>query len=190
MGEPAAKASAVDVGNAHHVFLERVAITQTETVTQLKSEARRLEEQGVLSAEEAMLLDFDGLSAFWSSDLGSRIRAQAQFVGRELAFTARFSPEELARVTGEPASPSLAREFVVVQGVADLAVILPQKIWLVDFKTDEVAPKELLDKVKLYEPQLRLYAGALERIYQRRVAEGWLYFLAAREGHLCRACSE
>jgi ATP-dependent helicase/nuclease subunit A len=127
------------------------------------------------------LLDWDGLGAFWSSELGARIRTEAGFVQRELPFTARFSPQELAGITGEPVDPSLASEFVVVQGVVDLAVIRPQEIWVLDFKTDDVAPKELSDKVKRYEPQLRLYAQALQRIYKRPAVGVWLYFLEARE---------
>jgi ATP-dependent helicase/nuclease subunit A len=75
----------------------------------------------------------------------------------------------------------LAGEFVVVQGVADLVVLLPKEIWLVDFKTDEVKPGELAAKTRLYEPQLKLYAQALSRIYERPVTECWLQFLAAQK---------
>jgi ATP-dependent exoDNAse (exonuclease V) beta subunit len=76
----------------------------------------------------------------------------------------------------------LAGEFVVVQGVADLVVLLPKEIWLVDFKTDEVRPGELAAKARLYEPQLKLYAHALSRIYdERRVTECWLHFLAPQK---------
>ena len=39
--------------------------------------------------------------------------------------------------------PALEDEFVVVQGVADLVVVLPGEIWLVDFKTDELKSGEL-----------------------------------------------
>jgi len=73
-------------------------------------------------------------------------------------------------------------EFVVVQGVADLAVILPEAIWLVDFKTDRVSAGELPERARLYAPQLKLYARALSQIYRRPVTECWLYFLRPREG--------
>jgi ATP-dependent helicase/nuclease subunit A len=75
----------------------------------------------------------------------------------------------------------LEAEFVVVQGVADLAVLLPGEIWLVDFKTDEITANELREKKRLYEPQLKLYALALEKIYSRPVTERWLHFLSARK---------
>ena len=50
-----------------------------------------------------------------------------------------------------------------------------------DFKTDHFAESQLADKVKIYEIQLRLYAKALERIYQRPVTETYLHFLALRK---------
>jgi ATP-dependent helicase/nuclease subunit A len=178
---PGANASAAEIGDAHHAFLEQVAIERTETIAGLKAEAQRLQERGALRAEETGLLDFGSLAGFWGSDLGARLRTQAQFVQRELPFTARFSPAELGRVTGEPDDLSLVGEFVVVQGVVDLAVLLPREIWLVDFKTDEARPRDLPAKVKLYGPQLKLYAQALAKIYQRPVSEAWLYFLGPRE---------
>jgi ATP-dependent helicase/nuclease subunit A len=70
-------------------------------------------------------------------------------------------------------------EFVVVQGVADLVVLRPDEIWLVDFKTDRVRPRELADKSKQYEPQVRLYAAALNKIFGRPVTRRALHFLLA-----------
>ena len=68
-------------------------------------------------------------------------------------------------------------EFVVVQGVADLVVIQPEEIWLLDYKTDQVRPEMLDDRIKAYTPQLAVYALALSRIYQRPVTRRWLHFL-------------
>ena len=65
--------------------------------------------------------------------------------------------------------------------MVDLAVIQPGEIWLVDFKTDELKVNELADKAQGYEPQLKLYARALARIYQRPVTECCLYFLSVRK---------
>ena len=170
------KLSAAEVGTAHHTFLQLVSLEQTGTLAGLKTEARRLELEQSLSAEELAHLDFAALAAFWQSDLGKKIQAQAKQVRRELAFTARFSPEELAGTTNR--APELFdEEFVVVQGAADLVVMLPEEIWLVDFKTDHLTAAELADKVKLYAPQLQLYALALSRIYRRPVSQVHLHFL-------------
>ena len=97
-------------------------------------------------------------------------------VRRELAFTARFAPSELAELAGK--SPEMEFEFVVVQGVVDLAVVLPGELWVVDFKTDAFAKTELPAKVHAYEPQLILYVRALERIFRRPVTGCWLHFLS------------
>jgi ATP-dependent helicase/nuclease subunit A len=72
-------------------------------------------------------------------------------------------------------------EFVVVQGFADLAVILPEEIWLVDFKTDHVDRGAMAAVVQFYEPQLKLYALALGRIYRRPVTGAWLHFLSLKQ---------
>jgi ATP-dependent helicase/nuclease subunit A len=178
---PAPGVHGADIGTAHHLFLQHVLLQRTSSAEELKHEAKRLEREGALSVEQGALLDFRALAAFWNSDLGRRVRAQAEFVRRELAFTARFSAQAMAALTDSPAEAGLEGEFVVVQGVADLAVLLPEAIWLVDFKTDRLKPDGLDEKCRAYEPQLRLYAEALAQIYQRPVTESWLYFLSLRK---------
>lgn len=173
----AAKKSRADIGTVHHRFLERVAFERTGSVKELQAEAERMVSEGVLIIDEVQWLNFDSLVKFWRSDFGQKILANAPHVRRELAFTARFSLAELPGETGT--NGALEDEFVVVQGVADVAVILPKEIWLLDFKTDRVTASELAKKTEMYRPQLDLYARALERIYDRPVTECRLHFLAA-----------
>lgn len=173
--------SAADSGVAHHKFLQHFSF---ESATDLKgfiAEATRLEKDGYLSAEEVAALDLKALADFWDSEIAKKIRANAACVRRELAFTAGFDSVELDEILARKSGTSLKGEVVVVQGVADLAVLLPKEIWLLDFKTDGVKPKDLPEKIKSYEPQLRLYARALEKIYTRPVTNGWLHFLSARK---------
>ncbi len=172
------KLSAADIGSAHHKFLQHVALEKTGN---LSAEAARLEQENYLSAAERAALDLDALAGFWNSELGENIRAKAKNVRRELPFTARFSPVEIAEITGAKTEIGLNDEFIVVQGVADLAVILPAEIWLVDFKTDAATTHELPEKIKTYKPQLQLYAAALEKIFARKVSRRVLHFLAAQK---------
>jgi ATP-dependent helicase/nuclease subunit A len=175
------KLTAVAAGTAHHKFLQLVSLEKADNPATLKTEAGRLEMAGVLTAEERAALDLEAVAAFWSSEPGRKIRAQSpDCVRRELAFTAKFSPAEVDEILEKSPDPNLEDEFMVLQGVADLAVLLPREIWLVDFKTDEIKPEELTERKRLYEPQLRLYAGALSRIYSRPITNCWLHFLAAR----------
>lgn len=171
---------ASDVGTAHHKFLQLVSLDHVNSREELEQEAARLQAEEALTPDEIQLLDFHDLAAFWESDLGRQVRSQVKYVRRELVFTARFSPAELAAVTGETMADGLSEEFVVVQGVADLAVVKPSEIWLIDFKTDRPEQNKLDQRVREYERQLQLYARALCRVYQRPVTSCWLYFLALR----------
>jgi ATP-dependent helicase/nuclease subunit A len=163
------------------LFLQWVPLESTSGAQALKSAARQLEAEGILSAEQADVLNFGALEAFWRSELGQKIRQHARYVRRELAFTVRLSPLELPvqNRTWDAQPPS--EDFVVVQGVADLAVLQPEEIWLVDFKTDQIAPEELVDRVAFYQSQIDLYGLGLSRIYRRPVSERWLHFLALNQ---------
>ena len=172
------KLSAAEAGTAHHKFLQHFALAKAED---LAAEAARLVNENYLAANEASVLDLAGLAAFWDSALGRKIRAGAALVRRELSFTARFSPAELEHITGRKTAAGLENEFIVVQGAADLVVLRPDEIWLVDFKTDAVRADDLAAKIKTYTPQLQLYAAALEKIFARKVTLRALHFLALRQ---------
>ncbi|MEJ0090472.1 MAG: helicase-exonuclease AddAB subunit AddA [Limisphaerales bacterium] len=176
-----AKLSAAGTGTAHHKFLQYVALENIGGLVALEAEAERLESEKVLSADERKVLDLPAIAAFWDSDEGKGIQREAANVRRELPFTAKFSPLELSEIIGTRLPPDLKDEFIVVQGVADLVVLLPEEIWLIDFKTDNVGAENLPAKIKDYAPQLRLYAGALSKIYLRPVARCWLHFLSAQK---------
>ena len=167
--------SAAEAGSAHHAFLERVALAETGSAARLQEEAARLRREGSLSEAQAACLDFKALAAFWQSEVGRQLLAQGENVRREVAFTARFSPSELEELQG---GGDDGDEFVIVQGVMDLAVIMPEEIWVLDFKTDHFAEQELEAKVREYRPQLTLYARAIARIYGLPVTRRWLHFFA------------
>lgn len=169
--------SAAGQGIAHHKFLQHVA---WPAIGDLSAEADRMTKAIILTEDERAALDLAALGQFWNSELGRTIRDHASEVRRELAFTARFSPQEIAAITGQPVPDELAEEWVVVQGAADLVVIRPEEIWLVDFKTDHLRRDNLATKVKLYEPQVKLYAAALEKVFRRPVTVAVLHFLAVQ----------
>jgi len=174
------KLNAADVGTAHHKFLQHVLLEKAGDVAALETEAKRLKQEKVLSVDEVAALDLKAIAAFWNSEPGKKILKQAANVKHELAFTAKFSPKELDEILGTESDSKLAGEFVVVQGIADLVVLLPKGIWIVDFKTDQIDKDELLEKVETYKPQLQLYARALGKIYTRPVMHCWLHFLKAQ----------
>jgi len=182
---PPAGLSAADVGTAHHTFLQHVRLDQTTSLAALTAEAARLTEERHLTLKTAQALDLAAIADFWTTPLGREILTHAAAVRRELTFTARFTPQELTDLSGLKASPDdppqPAGEFAVVQGVVDLAVLLPAEIWIVDFKTDTLAPGDLAAKTAHYRPQLNLYAAALANTYHRPVTRRHLHFLTPHQ---------
>jgi ATP-dependent helicase/nuclease subunit A len=177
----AGKLSAAEIGTAHHLFLQLAACEEIRTRLDLQNERERLRQAGALSDAEAAALDMDGLLAFWESSTGRAIGAQSpEFVHREMPFTAKLSAADLRALKLSTNTALADEEFVVAQGYIDLAVILPQEIWVLDFKTDVVDAEGVAEKAVFYTPQLKLYALALARIYNRPVTKCWLHFLAAR----------
>jgi ATP-dependent helicase/nuclease subunit A len=172
--------SAAEAGLAHHAFLQLVSLDKVQTPAALKAEAARLGGENLLTREEIGCLDLDALAAFWQSETGRQLLGQSECLRRELAFTARCNAADLERLGCADFAGAGPEEFVVVQGVMDLAAFLPGEIWLLDFKTDHFPAGELEEKLRAYRPQLALYALALERIYRRPVTKRWLHFLALR----------
>ena len=172
--------TAAEIGTAHHTFLEFADLTKLIAEAGVVDEARRLVAAGVLSEAEARALNQPRLAQFWSSELGQKLLAELPRLHRELPFTARFAAADL-RELGLSIALLPSEEFVVVQGVADMVVILPDEIWLLDFKTDDLRPDEVAARAAFYTPQLDAYSAALARIYGRKVTYRWLHFLAPGE---------
>lgn len=173
------KLNAADAGTVAHKFLQHFQIESVTDLKSLEAEAARLEKENYLSAEERTALELKTVLNFGKSEVGKKLLSQKEWIHRELPFTAKFSPIELDAILGTQSGEGLKDEFIVVQGVVDLVVLLPTEIWLLDFKTDGAGPDEIGRKIKFYEPQLKIYARALEKIYSRPTTNCWLHFLSA-----------
>jgi ATP-dependent helicase/nuclease subunit A len=172
--------TASEIGSAHHAFLEQVSLERVRAIEDLRAESARLCREHLLSPEQCACLDLDALAEFWQSVTGRELLKHLSSLRRELAFTARLQAAELAGMGASEFAAAGADEFIVVQGVIDLAAILPDEIWLLDFKTDHFPAAELSEKINHYRPQLQLYAAAISRIHRRPVTKRWLHFLTHR----------
>lgn len=119
----------------------------------------------------------DAAAWFMEADLGRRLRASAHAVQREVAFDARIEPSRYdPRVT--TADP---RDAVLVRGMVDLVLALPDQIEIVDYKTDAVTGEQMAARAEAYRPQLEIYAHALRAAHRTKVARCWLVFLHPRQ---------
>lgn len=173
--------SAADAGVAHHRFFERMCLSGVPDIDSLRAQALQMCGDKWITQLEMEALHFEGIAAFWKTDLGGDIWRNAGNVRRELPFTAGLAPADLIELRVASGGDLAAEELVIIQGVVDLAVILADELWIVDFKTDAVGEGDIEKKTRIYEPQLRLYALALSRIYARPVTKRCLYFVASRE---------
>ena len=79
--------------------------------------------------------------------------------------------------TPEEMPPAARGEQVLVQGIADLLLVFPDHLELLDYKTDR--GKTEADFLASYRPQLNLYALAIEkRFAPRKVTYKGIYSFA------------
>ena len=168
------------VGEVYHRFLELIRPEPDFSVAVLTRERQRLLSEQVLSSVEADYLDLSCISIFWSGPIGQEILSHWSEVRRELPFTIRVNKIDLAELNID--LPQLPEDdFIIVQGMADLVVIRPLELWIVDFKTDQGAPHQIQTKTQHYTTQLKLYGAALTRIYHRPTTKLLLHFLHQNE---------
>lgn len=168
--EPYFEKKAVDpflYGNAVHKAMQYIRFENCSNAETIKAEIQRLERESYLSREECAMINVSAISAFFDTELGKRLRVCGSVL-REF----KFSVLEDADVN----DPSLAGDKVLLQGVVDCAMIEPDGITVIDFKTDRVDEQSVHQRSENYRPQVEAYASAMEKIYELSVKEKYLFF--------------
>jgi ATP-dependent helicase/nuclease subunit A len=70
----------------------------------------------------------------------------------------------------------LDEEKILLQGVVDCAMVEADGITVVDFKTDRVSKDTIDTAAERYRPQVKAYADAMSRIFEKPVKRTCLYF--------------
>ena len=168
---------ASELGQAAHRFLQHASFESFSEIKSIEREIVRLRDASLLNPDEAAAIAPEKVIGFWQSEFGHDLLQRKSELRRELVFTAKFTRADLQAVGAPSIGDFGGDEFIVVQGAADLVAILPNELWLVDFKTDRIPETLLGNRVKEYSLQLRIYALALSRIYGRPVTRACLHFL-------------
>ncbi len=155
-------ATAADKGTANHVFMQFCDFDRVEK-DGVAAEARRLAEKKLISAEQLEMIDPEALSAFFGSELYSRMRRS-----KKLYREKRFSVRDSLFGADEP---------VLVQGVIDCFYENPDGSYtVVDYKTDRVTDaKTLADRHRV---QLGCYKRAVESMTGKPVSRTVIYSFA------------
>ncbi len=154
-------------GSATHLALQYIRFEYCTDVAAVEQEVKRLVEERFLTAEQGSLVECDKIARFFSTALGIQLR-KGENVLREFKFSILDD--------GEAYAVGLEGEKILLQGVVDCALMEPDGITVVDFKTDRVTEQTLFEAAERYRPQVEAYADALSRIFEKKVKRSCLYF--------------
>ncbi len=157
---------AADHGTAVHSLMQYLDFAKCGSLQGVREELERLEKRGVLKEQTVEDRDISAIFAFFRTNLGRRI--QKGEVLREFKFSILDDAGKY--------DPEVSGEEILLQGVVDCALIEPDGITVVDFKTDAVTASTVEDVARSYRPQVDIYAEALRRIYQMPIKGKYLYF--------------
>ncbi len=131
----------------------------------------------LVAPEIAEKLNAGRIRRFAESEAFAKICA-AEKVLRELAFITALPASAVLTAQGASAQEAAAvqDEQVLVQGIADLVLVFPDHLELLDYKTDR--RKTEADFLSAYRPQLNLYALAIDkRFAPKKVTYKGIYSL-------------
>ncbi|MBQ7415468.1 MAG: helicase-exonuclease AddAB subunit AddA [Oscillospiraceae bacterium] len=154
-------------GSATHLALQYIRFECCGDTAALEAEVARLVQEGFLSAQQGEMVECDRLARFFATPLGEKLRT-SQNVLREFKFSVLDD--------GQAFDEALHGEKILLQGVVDCALMEPDGITVVDFKTDRVSENTIDASALRYRPQVEAYADALSRIFEKNVKGKYLYF--------------
>lgn len=155
-----------DYGNALHLLMQHIDYAACGDAAHIRAEIDQLTAQNFLTAQQSAAIRPETVAAFFATPLGQKLRKGN--VVREFKFSILLDADELHLAPHG--------ERVLLQGVVDCALIEDDGITIVDFKTDRVSDETLPQKIAQYTPQVRAYAKAMQRIYQKNIKQTLLYF--------------
>ena len=160
-------------GTITHLVMQYLNLRKCTSEEEINSQLQLLKQQGRITEEQIQIVDTKKLALFFKSDLGCRVR-NADHVLREFKFSILEDANFFA--------PDIHEEKVLLQGVVDCAIVEPDSITVIDFKTDRVTDEKLQDTVAKYQLQIETYARALSRIFELPIKEKVLYFFEIDKG--------
>ena len=158
--------TAAEMGTALHAFLEHAdfsALAAAKAAGGLEkailAERQRQVDRQLVAPEIAEKLDVSRIRRFVEGEAFAKICA-ADEVLRELAFITALPAEAVLAAQGTEGVRAEG-EQVLVQGIADLVLVYPDHLELLDYKTDR--RKTEADFLRAYRAQLNLYALAVDK---------------------------
>ena len=159
--------SGKNYGTVLHTVMQRIDYGQCTTRQSVKKELARLVVEKYITSEQASAVNCDQIVAFFATPEGKCVLSCKEVL-REFKFSVLVDANKYCSDVHD--------EKILLQGVVDCAMIEPDGITIIDFKSDCVAEDKLPATVKKYEGQIKTYAEALAKVYSLPVKSAKLYF--------------
>ena len=154
-------------GTAMHTAMQYLDFAVCQTPDGVNGELQRLQKDGHITEEQAKMVDIVQIAAFFRTSIGQQL-ISAKNVLREFKFSIL---EDASKYDA-----NVENEEILFQGVVDCAILDPDGIVVIDFKSDHVTEDTIDAVAEGYRRQVTIYADALERIYKRPIKGKMLYF--------------
>ena len=158
--------SGKEYGNTMHAVMQYIRFDKCKDEAGIRGELERLTACGFLTPEQAEAVNPQKLLTFFASPIGRKLTDGVPYL-REFKFSILDH--------GAAYDAGLQGEQILLQGVVDCAILEPEGITVIDFKTDYVTEATLPEVLERYRMQILTYADALQRIYQQPVGARYLY---------------
>ena len=159
--------SATAKGEAVHRFMQFARYENCTDVEGIQKELGRMVQNGLLSNEQVKFVDPEKLLPFFTSEISSELLKNDGQILREFKFSVLVDAEKYI--------DGIRDEKILLQGVVDCALIKPEGIVIIDFKTDFVTEDTIPAIKDRYRMQVKAYCQALEQIYEKSVIASYLY---------------
>jgi ATP-dependent helicase/nuclease subunit A len=153
------------IGTAAHLVISQLDLSKPVTAEAIEKTKEKLLADSAVAENVAEHIDAQSILSFFESDLGKMAAGVWPNVWREWPFTFAL------------AACDISDETIVVQGIIDMLVQTPERLIIIDFKTDNVTAAEVTGRAEFYRRQLELYGRAASAILKSKLLAKWLYFL-------------
>ena len=157
----------VSFGNLIHSIMQHIDFSKCDDLEGVTGEIKRLSDSGLVPKETSDIVDPVMIWNFFATEEGTQLRNKENVL-REFKFSLLDD--------GIRYHKGLTDDKILLQGVVDCAVLEPDGITVLDFKTDKVTGDTLEQVAAQYRRQVEIYADAMSRIYQQKIKSAKLYF--------------
>lgn len=159
--------SSLDIGNLYHLIMQNINLKNEIDFEYINSEINGMIQKGILKNDDLKYISVSKIESFFKNNLGLRLMnsiKNGEIVKREFEFLMKHRINEICE-----------SEDIRIQGIIDLFFFEGDNIILVDYKTDKMIFSDDNKFLNKYKEQLHYYKLALEKIFNKKVSESYIY---------------